>query len=155
MPGGSPDERFDGTMRVGFALRRRSDVENDFAVSWLGGYWKLPVRVTSETRCDNIDELRDKLVSFSTQKKRELPRWQRSTYMRFSARWPLCCLWFSTRKDVLQRRLPRDTKRTRFFARSYSPGKVSLCEVLGLVPGQRSCWRALGKWLWTLPAAEF
>ncbi|CAE7682193.1 unnamed protein product [Symbiodinium sp. CCMP2456] len=47
MPTMSGGRAFDGTMRVGFALHRRTGASEsltpeDIQVDWLGGYWKLP-----------------------------------------------------------------------------------------------------------------
>jgi len=62
MPTRSSGRLYDGTMRVGFALRRRSGASEsltpeDILVDWLGGYWKLPhADMTS-------DQVRERLIS--------------------------------------------------------------------------------------------
>lgn len=66
MPTMRDEKPYDGTMRVGFALRRKqwkeppSDAElspDDLEVEWLGGYWKLPKIEMGSSH------LRDRIIS--------------------------------------------------------------------------------------------
>mmetsp|Transcript_50456 Transcript_50456/g.158893 ORF Transcript_50456/g.158893 Transcript_50456/m.158893 type:complete len:507 (+) Transcript_50456:492-2012(+) len=69
------DEKFDGTMRVAFALHRKQGVNKlahmsvepeaikPFEIDWLGGDWKLPKQATVREGASSASELHDQIVS--------------------------------------------------------------------------------------------
>jgi len=77
----APEQAFDGTLRVSFALRRVNSEDGAFTVDWLGGYWKLPrAQPSSANAADSqdleagLDAARAETVSsFSCAEKRTAP----------------------------------------------------------------------------------
>lgn len=69
------DEKYDGTMRVAFALHRKQAVNKHahmrlepelikpFEIDWLGGYWKLPKAASAEGGGGEGGSLHDQIVS--------------------------------------------------------------------------------------------
>jgi len=63
-------EVFDGTMRVSYVLRRRTENKDIFDIEWLGGYWKLP-SASTECASSTIEHAHNRwLSSFNTEEKR-------------------------------------------------------------------------------------
>mmetsp|Transcript_101585 Transcript_101585/g.296136 ORF Transcript_101585/g.296136 Transcript_101585/m.296136 type:complete len:572 (-) Transcript_101585:268-1983(-) len=71
------DRKFDGTMRVAFALYRKVGNKykaavsvQPFEIAWLGGYWKMP-KVGAEDGGDDLEGLHNRIVSsFNSVEKR-------------------------------------------------------------------------------------
>ncbi|CAE7470014.1 dnc, partial [Symbiodinium pilosum] len=75
-------ERFDGTLRVAFALHRPKAVSKHqeehqvkpFEIDWLGGYWKLPKTAVSDGQAENLEDIHNRIVSsFNSVDKRTAP----------------------------------------------------------------------------------
>ncbi|CAE7417434.1 dnc [Symbiodinium sp. KB8] len=75
-------ERFDGTLRVAFALYRPKSVSKyqdehqvkPFEIDWLGGYWKLPKTPVSDGASENLEDIHNRIVSsFNSVDKRTAP----------------------------------------------------------------------------------
>jgi len=63
-------EVFDGTMRVSYVLRRRTENKDTFDIEWLGGYWKLP-SASTECASSTVEHAHSRwLSSFNTEEKR-------------------------------------------------------------------------------------
>mmetsp|Transcript_118809 Transcript_118809/g.383649 ORF Transcript_118809/g.383649 Transcript_118809/m.383649 type:complete len:604 (-) Transcript_118809:134-1945(-) len=73
-----PDTKFDGTMRVAFALYRNEKNQyqkmisvKPFEIAWLGGYWKLPKAAFEENGSGSLEGLHNRVVSsFNSAEKR-------------------------------------------------------------------------------------
>jgi len=158
-PGGS--ERFDGTLRVAFALYRQAKTHKwegmrsirPFEIDWLGGYWKLPrIPNMEDSKGGSLEELHDRIVSsFNSMEKRTAEVDEAHLHEVYNALSPVLPRIFQTGSLGVQQIQDTYTKDTLFcaFALSRTASQMRTREM----PKARSVYE-LARIMVPLPAGE-